>query len=231
MTMNSNSRRGLTTLATTVYEALREDIVQGVLSPGTKLKIANLQSRYACGATPIREALNRLSMERFAIQSDQRGFVVAPISLDDFDEITETRCLLYSLMLPLAMEHGDEAWEEGIVVALHRLNKLPRTEAFPLDESLEGRLAHKKFHRSLVSACTSNFLIEMLDILFDFADRYRLLVGRVAPKESRKEAVGEHAELADHVINRRVGEAVELAQQHVRRTAQLLRRQISSGKY
>jgi len=230
MTDAPTGRRGLTTLATSVYDAVREDIVQGILAPGTKLKIAALQSRYDCGASPIREALNRLSMERFVIQSDQRGFVVAPISLDDFDEITETRCLLYSLLLPLAIERGDQAWEEGIIIALHRLNKLPRSNDLPLDESLAGRLAHKKFHRSLIAATPSNFPIEMLDLLFDFADRYRLLVGRIAPEELRGEAVREHAELVDHVISRRTDEAVNLAVHHVRRTAALFRNHISLVK-
>lgn len=225
MAITTNARRGLTTLATTVYEAVREDIVQGNLQPGTKLKIAALQSRYSSGATPIREALNRLSMERFVIQSDQRGFVVAPVSTEDFDEITETRCLLYSLLIPLAIERGDHEWEENIILAQHRLNRLDLLSSYA---SVEGRLAHKRFHRSLVASCPSNFLIEMLDILFDFADRYRLYVARHTSAEMKQEAIREHAELVEHVTNRRPVEAVQLAEKHIRRTAILLRQEINN---
>lgn len=225
--LNAASRSGLATRATKVYGEIRGDIVAGVLLPGEKLKILLLKARYDCGTTPIREALNRLSMERFVVHSANRGFTVAPISLADFDDIAQTRCMLYSLMIPLSIEHGDNDWEESIVLALHRLNRITGFRSEPLDENLKRRQAHKHFHRSLVAAAPSNFLIEMLDILFDFSDRYRLLVERIAAGELSHLAPQQHEELANLVIARKAREAVRLAEAHVMTTASLLRSHIA----
>lgn len=225
--VDAAGRIGLTTLATKVYGEIREDIVVGVLPPGAKLKILLLKARYDCGATPIREALNRLSMERFVVHSANRGFTVAPISLADFDDIAQTRCMLYSLMIPLSIEHGDNDWEERVVLALHRLNRIMGIRPEPLDENPRRRQAHKYFHRSLVAAAPSNFLIEMLDILFDFSDRYRLLVERIAAGELSHQAPQQHEELANLVVARKAREAVRLAEAHVMTTANLLRSHIA----
>ena len=50
-------------LATTAYGRLKNDIVSGLWEPGTKLGIAALRKYYDSGATPLREALNRLAAE------------------------------------------------------------------------------------------------------------------------------------------------------------------------
>ena len=49
------------TLATTVYDRLRDDIMCGELAPDEKLRVEFLRARYGAGTSPIREALNRLS--------------------------------------------------------------------------------------------------------------------------------------------------------------------------
>ena len=71
------------TLASKVFERLREDILEGQLPPGEKLRIETLQERYQVGASPIREALNRLTSVRLVEQVERRGFRVATLSDDD----------------------------------------------------------------------------------------------------------------------------------------------------
>ena len=51
------------TAATSVYERLRQDILNGELRPGQKLLIDFISDRYGAGLNPVREALNRLSSE------------------------------------------------------------------------------------------------------------------------------------------------------------------------
>ena len=43
-----------------VYEALKNDILYGVLEPGTQLKETELAEYYSVSRSPIREALRRL---------------------------------------------------------------------------------------------------------------------------------------------------------------------------
>jgi len=65
------------TLASSVYDRLRGDILSGSLPPGEKLRTEALRSRYEVGNSPIREALNRLSADGLVTREDQKGFRVA----------------------------------------------------------------------------------------------------------------------------------------------------------
>jgi len=76
------------TLASTVFEQLRRDIVSVQLAPGEKLRIEALRERYGVGGSPVREALNRLSAEGLVWQQDQKGFRVAPVSERELEELT-----------------------------------------------------------------------------------------------------------------------------------------------
>ena len=80
-----------TTLALSAYSALREEILNGTLLPGTKLRIRDLCERYSMGLSPLREALSRLASEGLAVQSAQRGFAVASLSLQDLAELVRTK--------------------------------------------------------------------------------------------------------------------------------------------
>src|ERR1700694_1563026 len=70
------------------YGKIREDIVFGHLAPGEKLRIEDLRGRYGLGATPLREALSRLSAIGLVEASAQRGFRVARVSVEDLDDVT-----------------------------------------------------------------------------------------------------------------------------------------------
>ena len=47
-----------------VYCALRDQLMRGGFEPGQKLKIAELAAAFGTSAMPVRDALNRLTVER-----------------------------------------------------------------------------------------------------------------------------------------------------------------------
>ena len=114
---------GAATAASAAYERLRTDIIRGELAPGEKLRVQSISQRYRSGSIPVREALNRLSSESLVAYSNQRGFCVASISEQDLFELTKTRAWLYEIALRESIAHGDAAWEEGVLLAYHRLSK------------------------------------------------------------------------------------------------------------
>jgi len=220
------------TLTSSVYDQIRIDIVSCLLEPGQKLRIEALKTRYGLGTSPIREALNRLSSERLVMQIDQRGFIVAPVSLEDLNELTESRCMLYEVLLPRSIERGGQAWEEGIVLAQHRLSRTPWTTGEPARLNPEARRAHREFHRSLIAACGAPLLLDTMDTLFDLTDRYRMVSQRGRQPKAR-DTNEEHRARAEAVINRQVEEAIRLAQAHIRETTrratqQLLERDLAA---
>ncbi len=206
------------TLASAAYARLRTEILSGAVPPGSRLHIRDLCERLGIGLSPVREALNRLSAHGLVRQSDQRGFTVAPIDLDDLADLTVARAALNEAALRDSIAHGDAAWEEAVLVAHHRLARSPRDdgEVYP-----EWEIHHRAFHGSLLAACRSGRLRLYCEQLFDVADRYRL-VSR-AESAGPRDVRAEHEAILNAVLARKADEAVALLDAHVRRTEAFVR--------
>jgi len=214
------------TLASSVYERVRADILRGQLMPGDKLRIEFVSERYDAGHSPVREALNRLCSDGLVERIDQRGFFVAAASVADLQELTRTRCWLEEIGLRESMRGFTHEWEEGVVLAQHRLARMPRSiSPDEYHENPEWERLHRAFHRSLIASCGSRWLLAFCEQLADQAYRYRQLsVQRIYPK--RKET-DEHAAIVNAVFKRNADAAVALLNEHYRKTASII---VESGE-
>ena len=97
------------------YNALREDIIEWRLRPGTVLAEVEQSERLGVSRTPVREALSRLTAEGLTTAAGGRGVVVTDISLESIDELFELRETLEVRAAALAAERG----EPGVFVELH----------------------------------------------------------------------------------------------------------------
>jgi GntR family transcriptional regulator, carbon starvation induced regulator len=210
-----------TTQATTYYHALKGDIIRGTLPPRQWLRIDLLRQRYGAGATPLREALNRLSAEGLVEQKDQRGFAVSDINESDLDELVFTRCALNEIMLPNIIKNGDKAWEERVVLAHYHLSKTP---PFNSDGSTnESYLAcHREFHMSLLAPCGSRWLLELSERLFDLTERHQNLALRKDVVGSR-DVASEHQEMVKAILSRDLAKSIRLLNEHVMTTGRFAR--------
>ena len=127
------------------YHAIRRMILTGDLRPGEKLKIDVLKQRLATGASPVREALSLLTSDQLVERIDQRGFRAAPASRRNFDEILKLRCALEDMALRESIPMADEAWEERLVLSLHRMSRQDSKSS----ETFED--LHKAFHMALLA--------------------------------------------------------------------------------
>lgn len=214
----AEGRGPLPTFASSVEERLRADILLGRLRPG-RLRIRALIERYEVGQTPLREALNRLAADGLLIAEDQRGFRVPDVSAEELEELTRTRCWLEERALRESIAAADEAWEEGLVLAGHRLFRTPRTlEAGLLNPEWETR--HRAFHEALISNCGSRWLLGFCRQLTDRHQRYRhLAAGRSLDS---RDVEAEHRAILDAALRRDADAAVDLLTAHYWRTAQIL---------
>ena len=110
------------------------------------------------------------------------------------------------------------AWEEGIVLAYHRLSRTPRStsrtqyKANPAWEPL-----HREFHRSLIAACGSRWLLNFCMQLADQSYRYRQLAfKRAFPLGNDTDG---HRAIMQAAIDGDADKAVRLLQSPVRFTA------------
>ena len=196
---------------------LRWDILDGAVAPDAKLPFALLQGRYGVGVGTIREALSHLVSEGLVRVDAGRGFRVAPVSRADLLDISELRVDFEKRALEDAVRHGDDAWEVSILSTFHLLDKM---ESRPLEDRLKDASrwtqVHRAFHEALVAACRSRWLLHFRAILFDQADRYRLLSQRHRPPANHRK--GEHRAMMELALARDVEGACRLAEQHIRST-------------
>jgi DNA-binding GntR family transcriptional regulator len=76
------------------YEQLKTDIVACVLRPGESLTEKQIGDRYLIRKATIRSALTRLMQEGLVKSEPRRGYVIAPLTLRDVDEIFDVRRLI-----------------------------------------------------------------------------------------------------------------------------------------
>lgn len=207
-------------LATTAYGRLKNDIVSGFWPPGTKLGIAALRKHYDCGATPLREALNRLAAEGWVDHLEQRGFAVTEVSDDALRELIDTRMSVEALALNKAIQIKTPEWEEKVVIALHRLSKTPRSlSAEHYKENPEWEKLHRAFHMALIENCGSRWLIAFCAQLYDQAYRYRRLAK--TPYKPRN-VMDEHQTIVDAMVKADNGDACNALHVHYKKTASIL---------
>jgi GntR family transcriptional regulator, carbon starvation induced regulator len=215
----STEARPNRTAAGAAYEKLREDILRGALTPAERLRVNDMAERYRYGAIPTREALNRLAAEHLVIYSEQRGFAVAPISRGDLIDLAKARSMMVEVAMRQAVLKGDVAWEERVLVAYHRLSKVPRYLSIePRVPNPEYDFPHRLFHTALISGCGSQWMVKMSEQLFDHAERYRNVSRKitVAPRED------EHKKIVAAALGRRLEETVALSKRHVELTAEII---------
>lgn len=201
----------------TAYARLREDILAGRLQPGGRLKIAEIACALEVSPGAIREALSRLVPEQLVVFRDQKGFVVAPLSIEDLEDLTDLRCEVEAIALRRSVLRGEVGWEGSVLAAAHRLR---RTKVLTcVDRSLNRDWVerHRTFHTALVSACGSSRLLDLHAQFYEQSERYRSLSFPILGERER-DRQGEHQALADAALDRNADGLVELTVKHFRET-------------
>lgn len=193
------------------YAALRDDITEWRLLPGTVLAEVEQSARLGVSRTPLREALGRLTAEGLTTTAGGRGVVVTDVSLEDIDELFELRETLECRAAALAAERGDTA-------AFARLQK-ELLEAPGLitgndpDRSAYYELAGR-LDTAIDEAAGNTYLVQALRALRVHLVRVRRLAAD--DTERLAAAAAEHAAIAEAIAARdpRLAEAATTLHLH-----------------
>lgn len=203
------------------YRQLRLAIVRCEFEPGERLRVEDLSQRLAISSSPVREALNRLAQQRLVRAVENRGFRVAPLTIEGITDLTRVRLLVETEALRDAIAHGDDAWEAAAVAAAHALGLAEErlgTGPVALDNDWSER--HRAFHLALYAGCTSPLLLDLADSLFDAAERYRRYSALHRATDRAKHA--EHRELLRSVLSRDADAAAQRLAHHIGTTRRLV---------
>src|ERR1700688_4025923 len=130
-----------------VHAYLRECILDGTLSPGTKLSQVSLAQQLGVSRTPLREVLRMLQEEGLVeIEPNQRTRV-AGLDPQELDDVYASRILLETLALSMTIGHfGAKARAEAkrLLTAMRRAAKTGDFAAW--------FAAHTEYHRVCTAA-------------------------------------------------------------------------------
>jgi DNA-binding GntR family transcriptional regulator len=196
-------RRALTKVDV-AYQLLRNEIFQGTLPPSASLDQEAIATRLGLSTTPVREALRRLESEKLVISRSHRDTIVAPVSL----ELLENTYAVRLSLDPVAVGYTAAKASDEQLAEIERL-LIPPTYDDPVADLYHNR----SLHRAIYAACGNPTLVEILDMLWDRSDRYRLIVLRT--KSTATTAHQEHEAIVRAVLERDSALAAELMVQHI----------------
>lgn len=200
------------TLAQQCYDRLHEDILNGILEPGAKIKIAPLKEQFKIGQSPIREALSRLVASGLVTVEDNKGFRVTEISEEDVRDTYAVLLFITKKGLEQAIMHATSESKAQIVTELYRLALVETGyEKIPYAVWAEHNYA---FHRALIAGCRSPLLLEIYALVYTKFDRYCRIA--YSKRHSCLEANhAEHKALAQSVLDQNFVVAQKLIEQHI----------------
>ena len=201
-----------------IYERLKQGILSLDLVPGERLTERGLEATLSASRTPVRAALTRLESEGL-VQREGRGWMVAPLDLDEIRHLLEYREVIEGAGARLAT---DRASDEGIARLDGLLAEFERGEGEPAFSGAEGggRLMGGDFHLELVRLAGNPLLVLATENALTRLARTRWLEVRTA--ESRRLALAEHRAIVEAVQRRDADAAEAAAVAHIRKTGERL---------
>ncbi|MEM9798197.1 MAG: GntR family transcriptional regulator [Pseudomonadota bacterium] len=188
------------------YRLLHDEIVEGVLKPGSRLREGEIAERMGLSRTPIREALQRLEGAGLVSHIPHKGAVVRQLDYQAANELYRLREVLEGTAAGFAALHMSEP-------ELQAVRDIVEAERAAPDAREAARL-NKMFHRALAHGAHNRYLLETLDGL---ALAQALLGPSTLTGEARRRAaVEEHGDILDAIADRDGARAEEAARAHIR---------------
>jgi DNA-binding GntR family transcriptional regulator len=143
-------------LIDTIYQSLRNKILQENLEKGEKLSENTLAQEFECSRTPVREALKRLEQDGFIVILPHSGSYVKDSTINDYQQLTEVRAYLEALAIRLDCDSKVSTQElDDLLDQMDRIG-----ESSNVDMQLFTTL-HYRFHLTLVHLAKNALLDQM----------------------------------------------------------------------
>jgi DNA-binding GntR family transcriptional regulator len=148
------------------YEQVKTDIVACVLLPGESLTEKQIGERYLIKKATIRSALARLTQEGLVKSEPRRGYVIAPLSLRDVNEIFDVRSLIEPEVFRMAASGLTERGLDEVRLAAKKVLK-PET----LRSHVAFLAADRAFRLAIAELSGNLRLARLLDQVLDQSER------------------------------------------------------------
>lgn len=195
--------------ARTVYDTLRQAILDLSLEPGSPLDEMTLSERFDMSRTPIREALVRLVAEGLAKTLPNRNTVVATIDFEQLPVYFEALTLMYRVTTRSAAVHRRD---EHLV----KIRELAASYAATVveHEALGMIQTNRDFHMAIAEAGGNPYFTALFGRLLDEGRRILRLYYQSFDDNLPRRYVDEHEEMVLAIKARDADRADQLAAAH-----------------
>lgn len=147
------------TTAERVADAVRDEVVEGRLRPGTRLPEQALCTALGVSRNTVREALSQLVAERVLVRETNRGVFVAQPDRDAVRDVYRARRLIE----PAAVRYGEAFGPQRVAAVRAAVDE--GVVAAAADGWVGVASANQHFHRALVALAGSARLDQQMALL------------------------------------------------------------------
>ena len=185
-----------------VYRVLKAWILEARLRPGDFLSEVDLARQCETSRTPIREACNLLSKEKWIQRIRHKGYVIPPISIREIVEVYEHRKLLecFSAERAAATATPDEVKVLREIIAVEGRLDLDIAEFLK---------ANHQFHLRLGEIARNQRILDQLVLTLEYVHRLDVL------STQRDNRPVLHREIMQAIEARNVGGANQAMAEHI----------------
>lgn len=201
--------------AQTVYERVRQAILDLTLEPGSPLDEVQLSEQFDMSRTPIREALVRLVAEGLATTLPNRNTIVSAIDFVRLPVYFEALTLMYRVTTRGAAVHRSDA-DLGRIIGF----KGAYAAAVEAREALAMIQANRDFHVAIAEAGGNVYFTQLFSRLLDEGRRILRLYYQSFDDKLPRQYVDEHEGIVAAIVAQDADLADDLAAGHA---AQIVR--------
>lgn len=164
------------------YRQLLDEIRQGRLFPGDRLRETDLADRLGVSRTPVREAIRQLEADGLVVHAPRQGATVRRLDYAEVMELYEMRAVLESTAARLAARAASD-------LEIDELEAINEALGRAGDPNAAARL-NRQFHNVLLDAAKNRFLKKSMQSL----QKALLILGptTLAEAERAEGALEEH---------------------------------------
>lgn len=202
-----------------VYKSLKGNILNGELSPNTRLIEEKLADEMGTSRTPVREAIQKLEKEGLIKKLPRGGFIVSEITDEDIDEVFGIRGILEGYA-------GYLATLKAGVEDIEALEEIVRKEEECMKDHNMDEIVrlNTEFHDRLYRTAKSERLYNIINDLRDFIYRFRKIIFRFTGMAEI--SIQDHKDMIRLMKSKKASRVESLIRRHITRGKNLIKKNL-----
>lgn len=191
-----------------VYALLKEKIINNEFSPGSKIKLEEVEKKFGVSKTPLKEAINKLEYEGFVTVKPRSGTYVSRPSRNEILQIYDLRQAIEWKAIQLSAHHIPKkellSLREEINFAAKKINEGDYSFFFKTDI---------KIHKMIVDYSENGYIQKVKDMIDGHIHWFRVLGATDVSRPTKSN--NRHLEIIEALFERDIEKCAELISIHI----------------